>query len=93
MLLSLYFSRLMLIGKSVLLQQNTYYNEVPGTLIGGDDEVILASPEGAALDSVKWNRDWGFEAGIALQWIRTNIHQHQIHHRAIMSFHREFWRW
>ena len=46
---------------------DTYYNEVPGTLIGGDDEVILASAEGAALDSVKWNRSWGFEAGVALQ--------------------------
>ena len=37
---------------------DTYYNEVPGTLIGGDDEVILTSPEGAALDSVKWDRSW-----------------------------------
>ena len=58
---------------------DTYYKEVPGTLIGGDDEIILASPDGAALDSVKWDREWGFEAEnhfhAWLNWMPTNILQ------------------
>ena len=28
---------------------------------------ILASPDGAALDSVKWDREWVFEAGLSMQ--------------------------
>ncbi len=37
-----------------------------GRLLGGDDEIILATPEGAVIDEVAWDRDWAILPGVAL---------------------------
>jgi hypothetical protein len=46
---------------------DTYRTAVPGQFKGGDDEVILVDSEGRSIDAVRWNRDWDFEEGAAMQ--------------------------
>jgi hypothetical protein len=46
---------------------DTYRTEHPGRLIGGEDELILVDPEGRTIDEVKWDRDWPYSEGVAMQ--------------------------
>ena len=46
---------------------DTYRTDVPGRFKGGDDEVVLVDSEGRSIDAVRWNRDWDFAEGSAMQ--------------------------
>ena len=46
---------------------DTYYTAKPGMLIGGSDELVLVDTDGRTIDAVRWNRDWAYEEGIAMQ--------------------------
>ena len=46
---------------------DTYYTEMPGRLIGGDDELILATADGRVLNAVQWDSSWPYEEGVAMQ--------------------------
>lgn len=37
-----------------------------GLLLGGDDEVVIRSPEGGEIDRVGYTRDWPFDDGVSL---------------------------
>ena len=50
-----------------IVTTDTYYAEIPGQLLGGDDEVILVDQEGRTLDAVHWDRSWAVETGASLQ--------------------------
>ena len=46
---------------------DTYYVESPGSLLGGDDELILEAPDGRVLNSVQWNSSWPYGEGVSMQ--------------------------
>ena len=46
---------------------DTYRTDIPGRFRGGEDELILVNPEGRTVDAVRWDRDWPFEEGVAMQ--------------------------
>ena len=46
---------------------DTYRTDIPGRFRGGEDEVILVNSEGRTIDAVRWDREWPFEEGVAMQ--------------------------
>lgn len=46
---------------------DTYRTDIPGRFRGGEDEVILVNAEGRTVDAVRWDREWPFEEGVAMQ--------------------------
>lgn len=46
---------------------DTYRTDHPGRLIGGDDELILEDSNDRVINGVRWDRDWNYDEGIAMQ--------------------------
>ena len=46
---------------------DTYRTDIPGRFRGGEDEVVLVNSEGRTIDAVRWDREWPFQEGVAMQ--------------------------
>ena len=46
---------------------DTYRTDIPGRFRGGEDELVLVNSEGRTVDAVRWDREWPFEEGVAMQ--------------------------